>query len=62
MPDNVRQMLSQLEQNPGSWRKVAGELIGTEKSLYDYTQEDFDNLSTELTRKLEGASQGEMNV
>ena len=62
MPDNVRQMLSQLEQNPGSWRKVAGELIGTDKSLYDYTQEDFDNLSTELSRKVEGASQGEMNV
>jgi len=62
MPDNVRQMLSQLEQNPGSWRKVAGELIGTDKSLYDYTEEDFDNLSTELSRKLEGSSQGEMNV
>ena len=62
MPDNIRQMLQQVEANPGAWRKIAGQIIGTDKSLYDYTEEDFDNLSTELSRQLEGANQGEMNV
>ena len=62
MPDNVRKMLQEMEANPGAWRKIAGEMIGTDKSLYDYTDEDYDNLSTVLSRKLEGASQGEMNV
>lgn len=62
MPDNVRQMLQQVEINPGAWKTVASDLTGVDKSFYDYTDEDFDNLSTALSRKLEGASQGEMNV
>ena len=54
MPADVRSMLSQVEVNPGAWREVAGNMIGTDKSLYDYTDEDFDNLSTALSRKLQG--------
>ena len=62
MPDNVRQMLQQIEVNPGAWKTVASDLTGIDKSFYDYTEEEYANLSTALSRKLEGSSQGEMNV